>query len=163
MNKLGGTTLCAALVLFCFGAPPARAAGEDARANTQTIDDNPAVKRARAFTGWMAFRSDRVHTWLRKARSRGDHRRARCLDDKLTELHAIERLGRSDERAIEAAVRVDGLTGHHMVRLVHLHDVSQARLEEAGRCGKTISQRVRMPTSYHVRVFKPSLPVVESP
>lgn len=165
MNKLGGTTLCAALVLFCVGPRSAWAADEDVRANDdiQKLDPNPAVKRARAFTGWMAFRSDQVHRWLRKARSRRELARARCLDDKLTELHAIERLGRSDERAIEAAVRVNGLTGHHMVRLVHLHDASQARLEDAGRCGKNISRRVPMPTTYHVRAFKPRLPVVTNP
>ncbi len=155
MNKLGSTLLCAALVLFSLPADTASAADKDVHGSLHS-----AVKRARAFTGWMAFRSHQTHTMLRKARSKKRTRLAGCLNDKLTQLHAIERVGHRDRRAIEAAVRIDGLTGHHMVHLVGLHDASQAVFVAASECGKKVSRRVRLPTAYRVRVFKPTLPAV---
>jgi hypothetical protein len=160
MKTLGSTCLCAALVLFCatVAAHPHHGdAGE--RDTARPFEDHAAVKRARAFTTWMAVRSDRVQRWLWKARFEDKRTQRACLSRSLSQLHAIERMGRASRRAIEAAVRVNGLTGYHMVRLVHLHDASQAQLEMADRCRRKISRRVRMPTQYSVRVLaRPDLP-----
>jgi hypothetical protein len=156
MKTLGSTCLCAALVLFCASALASTPRGDETstRATTRNFEDHSAVKRSRAFTMWMAVRSDQVQRWLWEARFKRDAKRMRCLSAKLSQLHAIERLGRTSERAIEAAVRVDALTGHHMVRLVHLHDASRLQLDRALKCGKTISKRVRMRTTSRVRVTR---------
>lgn len=154
MKKLGSTGLCVALVLFCASALAAPAGGD-----AHAFDTHPAVVRARAFTSWMAVRSDHVQRWLWEARLQNDRARMRCLSRQLSQLHAIERLGNGSRRAIEGAVRARGLTGTHMVRLVHLADTSRARLAVAHRCGRTFSKRVRMKTQYSVRVIRePRLP-----
>ncbi len=70
---------------------------------------------------------------------------------RLSQLHAIERIAQASRLAIEAAARINGLTGYHMVKLVHLHDSSQANLEAASRCGY---KRTRTPTTYSVRVIR---------
>ena len=119
MKQLGSTCLCVALLLFCAtGAAEPQTAESGARAATQKFDDNAAVKRARAFTMWMAVRSDHVQRWMWEARYKEQHLRRRCLNARLSRLHAIERQARAARSAVEAAVRTGGLTGYSMVRLV---------------------------------------------
>jgi hypothetical protein len=155
MKRLGSTCLCVALVLFCASAVARPHAPETtAQTPTMAFDDHPAVKRARAFTMWMAVRSDHAQRWMWEARYKEQTSRRQCLDARLSQLHAIERQSRSARQAVEAAVRVDGLTGPAMVRLVNLHDASRAQYRAASRCGRAYSQRVRMKTQYRVRVIR---------
>ena len=158
MKQLGSTCLCVALVLLCASAF-ADTAGGYAPEPDDNFEKHPAVQRARAFTMWMAVRSDSVQQHLWEARFRRETERMQCLDRRLSQLHAIERSGRSSQLAVEAAVRADGLTGSHMVRLVHLHDASRRHLRAAEQCGQSVSKRVRLPTRYTVRVVRePVLP-----
>jgi hypothetical protein len=100
---------------------------------------------------------------LRRARTEGRPVVARCLNEKLSQLHALERLAQRDSEAIENADKNGGLTGAFMVRLVRLHGLSQALLEAANRCRTPISRRVRLPTTYRVRAFEPPLHAVIDP
>ena len=104
----------------------------------------------------MSMRSDHVHRWLRDARSRGETVRARCLDDKLSQLHAAERLALPEvRRALSAAARQD-VTELYLGRLEHLASRSGALYAEAGWCGR--APVVRLPTRTEVRVYVPRLP-----
>ncbi len=173
MTQLGRTWQCAAFALASAWAHTAGADGQVERAPDATshIEGHPAVARARAFTYFMASRSNEVHRWFSQARTARRAAEARCLDRKLAELHAIERLARADERAVEAAVRAGGLTGGPMVRLVHRHDASRARLREAERCLRPRSARVPVRMSdpraqrvgLRVRAHVPPLHDVEDP
>lgn len=161
MKQLGSTCLCVVLVFLCASAfaDSAGTTRTEPRIDDDDFHQHPAVQRARAFTMWMAIRSDSVHQSLWEARFRRDTARMQCLDRRLSQLHAIERSGRSSQLAVEAAVRADALTGPHMVRLVNLHDASRRHLRAAERCGRQVSERARLPTRYTVRVtHEPVLP-----
>jgi len=167
MKQLGSTTLlCAALVLVCGSvqaeaAAPARSNGSATSRGAQTTDHQATLRSARAQVSWMSLRSDHVFRWLRKARAEGDHRRARCLDRKVSEAHAVERLGRKELGAVRRAVRA-GKEGyaHHLARLQRFADRSNQVMAAAHRCGQKVSRRQRLPTVYRVRMVEPELPPV---
>jgi hypothetical protein len=156
MKTLGSTLLCAALVVMgasaaaetSDGAPRAVAPAGERRA------DHATVQRAAGLVTRMAIYSDHVQVWLRDARGKAKRGRAACLDDKLSQLHAAERLAQADARAIAEAE--DG--AHRMVRLKTLHASAKKLYVAAGECGKKVSRRVRMRTTYQVKVYRPSLP-----
>jgi hypothetical protein len=171
MQMLGSTLLCAALVLI--GASAAAESHLGLRAETPTSerrapkldpdpdahrDAHPDVQRATLLTTRMAIRSDRAQTWLAQARGKGKRARAACLDDKLSQLHALERLASEDARAIRVAAARGVTAAHRLIRLETLHGTSKKLYARAARCGKPVSRRVRMRTTCHVKVHRPALP-----
>jgi hypothetical protein len=118
------------------------------------------IVRAAELAGAIELRSDHVRRWLLAARRDGDDKRSRCLDDMLSQLHASERAGRAEQRAISAAVHGDrDLDAHARVtRLTSAAEHSEGLLATASACGRAVSRRVRMPTQYTVKVIVPQLP-----
>ena len=164
MNKLGSTLLCAALLLLCGsvqaeGAKPSSSNGSAKRSETPAARSQAAIQAAKAQLSWMSLRSDHIFRWLRVARGQGDFRRSRCLDRKVSEAHAVERLGRQELQAIRrAAKQGDGHYGHHLARLQRFGDRSNQLMAAAHRCGQKVSRRQRLPTTYRVKVIPPQLP-----
>ncbi len=167
MNKLGSTTvLCAALVLWCGTAlaetgEPSPAKGSPSRTETRASRSQAALQTAKAQVSWMSLRSDHIFRWLRVARGHKDLPRSRCLDQKVSEAHAVERQGRQELAAIRAAVRKGGEGyAHHLARLKRFAVRSNRLMTAAHRCGQKVSHRQRLPTTYRVRMVEPKLPVV---
>jgi hypothetical protein len=165
MNKLGSTTLlCAALVLWCGAAEAEGAASSPSKAapsqtEAATTSGKSAIQTAKAQVSWMSLRSDHIFRWLRVARGQGDLRRSRCLDRKVSEAHAVERQGREELAAIRRAVKQGGEPyGHHLARLQRFANRSNQLMAAAHRCGQQVSRRLRLPTTYRVKMLEPKLP-----
>lgn len=149
--------LCAALVLLSAtaaaqGASGHASVGRKERVRGQDLDD------ATQQVALMSFRADRIHNWLRDARGKGRVARSRCLDDKLSMAHALERQGHGELAAVQRAVTRELPSKPHLVRIGAMAEQSAKLVARAGECGKTVSRRARTPTEYRVRVIAPRLP-----
>jgi len=173
MNKLNSSSLCAVVILTCSVAWGSVAWGDTnyvkfdvsppgtARAATTIVEAkrHRTVQEASDLVGRMSLRANRVHRWLRDARSRNDFRRARCLDDMLSRTHALEHMGHAEVDAIVSAIR-----SHHtshaqrlLARLTRYDQRAAQLIAVAHNCGMRVSARPRMKTGYTVKVIAPRL------
>jgi hypothetical protein len=134
---------------------PQGAAPADAEADPPK-PPNPLARYlepARDLVGQVQMRSDQVQEWLRAARRARYRERSSCLDDLLSQSHAVER--EADVAKLAATKAVDQSDAHGVLReLVHLYvydQRSRTLLEDAQWCGVA-----RRPTS-------PRLPVGRFP
>lgn len=118
------------------------------------------LQRARDLASWTGIRADTVQRLLRDSRLLRDDARATCLDEALSQLHAVERQAVAAEALIRDAALAgsDRRIGAQMARMQVLSERSRLGLAKAESCGREVSERVRMRTGYTVRVFAPSLP-----
>ncbi len=128
---------------------------------TTAAAPHPLLREAADTMHHMGMRSDHIRRQLMKARGSHDDKRARCLDDKLSQAHALERMAADEHARLRAA-----LSGGHQAaadarsaRLAAYADASRRVLQEARACSG-VSKRVRMPTTYRVRMIAPPLPPV---
>ncbi len=121
---------CAALVV----ATPAIAGAEGAKRHGVQV----AIDEARATVSQMALRSELIFKLLRDARQARDGRSAPCLDDALSQAHAVERNGEDEALAIERAAKIgdDHALQWRGQRLKVLAKHSEDLLAEAKHCGK---------------------------
>jgi hypothetical protein len=152
MKKLGRLLPGLAIVL-CAGVARSDADGDTAR--------RALVAAADDAVGVMALRGDHVQQWLREARAKRYKRRAACLDDHLSQVHAVERLARAElgwlSRAVQRDVPDEALRAR--ARRVELYAArSRDLLADAKACSGRLSRRQRVPTGYEVRLREPPLP-----
>lgn len=123
-----------------------------------SIDDR--VDLARQIADGLRLRSDRVHRWLRDSRRAKYLVRTDCLDDMLSQVHAVERLASQSQRAAHvAATREDGDgVNRELSRLVVYEQRSRALLQLAHMCGKEVRTLPLDSTVFEVRTQTPSLP-----
>jgi hypothetical protein len=141
-------------------------ARSDSDAEGTSSDDAARIRRqavvaADEAVAVMALRGDHVQRWLGEARAKGQKRRAACLDDMLSQVHAVERLAR-DELGWMTRAQIRGaeveLFPPRLARVAVYTQRSQGLLGEAQACGGKVSRRQRMPTGYEVRRVEPRLP-----
>jgi hypothetical protein len=150
MTRLACTFLFAALALATTHA------GAESPAPTVRPALAAQAARASSLLHEMSMRSDHAHAWLREARARGEFVRARCLDEKLNQLHALERVALPEMQRARAVTARGGSAASQLVRLENLATRSQQLHREAGWCGRT--PIARLPTRTTVRVYVPRLP-----
>ncbi len=120
-----------------------------------------AVAAADEAVAVMAVRGDHVQRWLGEARAKGQKRRAACLDDLLSQAHAVERLGRDELGWMQRAALREAAAELFAARVARVElyaERSQQLLAEAQACGGKVSRRQRAPTGYVVRKVEPRLP-----
>ena len=142
-----------------------------ATAGKSPVAAMPATKKAKAATQRTAKRAadlahdvrrrgDRIQHMLRDARSNKNGKRVRCLDDKLSQIHALERVAARESSAVRGALR-KGIRNVVTWRMTRIHAVALRAAEvsdEARACGATIRRRATASSGYRVRMVRPNLP-----
>ena len=107
------------------------------------------LEPAHDLVGQVQMRSDQVQEWLRASRQARYRERSSCLDDLLSQSHAVER--EAELAKLAASKAVDQSDAHGVLReLVHLYvydQRSRTLLEDAQWCGVA-----RRPTSPRLSV-----------
>ena len=138
-----------ALTLITTAAIPASADDTRALRNTATL------RHARQVIASISRHARVVQHELRWARTRGDAVDAACLSDKLSEIHAQERLAnlRRDELASALAEGDNQRLLHGRVVLGLLRDRARKLARDAAECGRfgAVPQN-----GYTVRILAPS-------
>ena len=154
-----------ALAVICTLSVPAQAGSSASNIPISTTRARLArhasqLQRADDLASWVGIRAEQAQRLLRDSRVNRDDARAICLDEILSQLHAIERQSLVTEAQIREAAAADSdrRIGAHMSRMQVLSERSRQLVAKAEACGKNISRRVRMPTGYSVKMFAPSLP-----
>jgi hypothetical protein len=141
----------------------ALAGAVDASASAQTEaapvkPPNPLAKYldpADELVGGMRLRSDQVQEWLRAARRAGYRDRSICLNDMLSQSHALEREADLAQHSAEKAVEQND--GHSVLReLVHLYvydQRSRVLVNDAQWCG--VARRRATPSAMPWRSAEP--------
>jgi hypothetical protein len=158
--------LCALLVLPGGLAAAQSASSESARQGERASgSDNPStedrsakdrsakvLRRARERAASLTLVSGRIQNWLRESRGKRQAARSRCLDPLLSQAHAGERQGQTELAALEQLP--DGeARERRILRLDYIVNRSRQILTEANACGKRVSKRTRVPTTYRVRLL----------
>jgi hypothetical protein len=109
-----------------------------ALANSAPRNAREAVDEARATVSQMALRSERIFKLLREARNEGDDKKAQCIDDVLSQAHALERRGEAEAEGIAQAAKSgdDDTVEWRSKRLRVLSNQSIDLVTHASRCGK---------------------------
>jgi hypothetical protein len=96
------------------------------------------LRQARSIVSSIARHAALVQTELRFARGAGDRARARCLNDKLSEIHAQERLASEREDDLGSALARGDASGVRNERAVLTMLQSRARdlSRQAQGCGR---------------------------
>lgn len=142
---------------------PARSKAASRATRPAAVKPSPAARarKARQVSDAIRLRSDQVHRWLRAARLSRQHQRGRCLDDLLSQAHAVERLADQSQRAMLGASRRHD--GHRLrresSRLRVYETRSQVLIRKAQACGKPAARAHRRGQNVHeVRTRRPRLP-----
>lgn len=148
---------CAALLVAAVLS--SGVAQADAAVTAEQARRHPLVRRAADAVYQTGMRSDHIRRQLMRARGSKDGKRARCLDDKLSQAHAVERLTAREQSAIMAALLGGRLSAAEArsARVEAYETRSKLILQQAHACSG-VSKRVRMPTTYRVRMIAPPLP-----
>ena len=119
------------------------------------------ARRARSIVASIARHAAIVQTELRFARTAGDRARTRCLNAKLSEIHAHERLALAREIDLGAALaRGDGSgADNERVVLSVLQNRARALARQAQACGRF---RAVPSSGYQVRILPASERVASS-
>ena len=152
-------SLAIALVALLLGAGCGHAATADSRppnapeyaertpppsAENVVLDmPNPhdAVADPAAAIALINQHATMVEHELRDARGRGATQTAACIDDKLTQIHAQERMGEDQSKAVAEAHANSDATREHEARVMIgvARDRAAELAREADRCGGTVS------------------------
>ena len=101
------------------------------------------LQRGEALTRNMALRSDRIHDMLRFARKARKRKASRCLNGKLNQAHAMERMGDEDYIQLRrAASQGDAQTvSQRYARLERFDERSHFIMNEANGCGIRLDKK----------------------
>jgi hypothetical protein len=135
-----------ALPLFVAALPFRAAAGPPEAADDRASEDAPRqptelerrASAGREAVGVLRLRSDQIHEWLREARRARYGGRTACLDDSLSQSHALERQGDEALSRAERAAQADNARAveRELVRIQVLDGLSQSLLGSARNCGR---------------------------
>ncbi|MFP6684065.1 MAG: hypothetical protein VB934_05100, partial [Polyangiaceae bacterium] len=101
------------------------------------------LQRGEELTRKMTLRSDRIHDLLRFARKARKRKASRCLNGKLNQAHAMERMGDADYVQLRrAAGQGDAHTvSQHFARLERFDERSHFIMSEANGCGIRVEKK----------------------
>lgn len=158
LRPLHATSILFALALL-FALPSSANADAPSR---RTLDDSATLRHARQMIASIARHARRVQSELRHARTRGDSADARCLSQKLSEIHAQERLARDREDDLaDALARGDNRRLlHGRVVLGLLRDRARELSRQARRCGRFADFPEH---GYQVRVLRDDALAIHGP
>ncbi len=104
-------------------------------------DPNAEVKDPAAAIELIGQRATMVERELRTARGKGNSQTAECIDDKLSQIHAQERMSEEQSKVITEAKANSDANREHQARV--MIGVAQSRAaqlaREADRCGARVS------------------------
>ncbi|HHH10922.1 MAG TPA: hypothetical protein ENK23_02460 [Sorangium sp.] len=167
----GAALLCLALLYPCdvVASPPVAPAPSPANVTPQTRSAPPKAatvrkpaasdEQADVVVSGIRRRGDDIHRRLRDARSHRNTKRGRCLDGKLTQIHALERNAKHEHGLLRAALRRRaGSVGWRLTRLRAMARRGKELSAEANHCGAALRRRRARGEGYRVRVLRPALP-----